>query len=370
MRKKAQNPISILLISKALLECSTLRELDNVLFQYTLPLFDARICIISLVKKEMIDVESTESIGFRNEHWLDDYRKEFFELDPLLRAPYTPFNYDVYITENIITYQDLQDTRYYTFMREHDVHSHMFVNLVSKGKMIGNVIYIRPKKMRPFQAEDMALAGLLQPYMSAALEKIILLEEHIGYNQILDSIISRSKQTGIMLLNNTLEPIHKNESADDTLALLYEENESNQKLPQSILVKCNELVSQIRRSGNKFLNTDTLENLRLSFQIKKMKEDVLVTLHPVPLSQGEIFLLVFMESKGISSQVYKLAKQCGLTQREIEVVNLMWLGMSSAEIADKLFISTHTVNNHIQAIFEKMAVRNRGSLVSKLALLT
>jgi DNA-binding CsgD family transcriptional regulator len=370
MGNKAENLTSILLIGKSLLGSATLREFHNNLFQYTLPLFDARACVFSLVKNGMIDAESTIWIGIRKEHWLDDYREDFFELDPLLRAPYVPFNHNVYTTEDVITYRNLQSSRFYDHLKECDVYSELFVNLTSQGEIIGNVIYARPKRMQPFQEKDKVLAGLLQPCLSAALEKIIVLEKSIGYSRILNSVISRSKQTGIMLLNNSLEPIHKNDSADDTLALLYAKNESRQELPQSILVKCNELLSQIRRSENKLLRPDDIGRFQLDFQITQGKEDLQVTLQPVLLAQGEIFLLLFMEPRGINSQLHKLGKYFRLTEREIEVVNLLFSGMSSAEIADKLFISAHTVNNHVQAIFEKMDVKNRGGLISKLVSLT
>lgn len=48
-----------------------------------------------------------------------------------------------------------------------------------------------------------------------------------------------------------------------------------------------------------------------------------------------------------------------LTEREIGVLKLICQGFSNKEIADKLFISTHTVKAHISSIFYKMRARNR-----------
>jgi DNA-binding NarL/FixJ family response regulator len=42
-----------------------------------------------------------------------------------------------------------------------------------------------------------------------------------------------------------------------------------------------------------------------------------------------------------------------LSSREFEIVRLIEAGLSSKEIADKLFLSVHTVNTHRSNILEK-----------------
>jgi DNA-binding NarL/FixJ family response regulator len=54
-----------------------------------------------------------------------------------------------------------------------------------------------------------------------------------------------------------------------------------------------------------------------------------------------------------------------LTQREKEIVKLITEGMSSPEIAEKLFISHRTVENHRANIMSKLKVRNTIELVRK-----
>ncbi|RZJ48668.1 MAG: response regulator transcription factor, partial [Flavobacterium sp.] len=53
------------------------------------------------------------------------------------------------------------------------------------------------------------------------------------------------------------------------------------------------------------------------------------------------------------------ADNLGLSDREIEVLELMANGLSNQEIADKLFISLNTIKTHISRIFEKMDVKRR-----------
>ena len=53
----------------------------------------------------------------------------------------------------------------------------------------------------------------------------------------------------------------------------------------------------------------------------------------------------------------------GLTKREIEVLGLVAVGLASREIADRLYISAATVNNHRQRILEKTGARNSSEAV-------
>ncbi len=55
-----------------------------------------------------------------------------------------------------------------------------------------------------------------------------------------------------------------------------------------------------------------------------------------------------------------------LTPRETEIVRLLLQGMRVANIAETLFLSRHTVRNHLRAIFTKVGVRSQTDLVAKL----
>ena len=51
----------------------------------------------------------------------------------------------------------------------------------------------------------------------------------------------------------------------------------------------------------------------------------------------------------------------GLTRREVEVLRLIAEGRATREIAEQLFISSKTADNHIQHIYTKLAVTNRAA---------
>ena len=59
----------------------------------------------------------------------------------------------------------------------------------------------------------------------------------------------------------------------------------------------------------------------------------------------------------------KAKAQYGLSDREIEVVALVAQGLANKEIGSKLFLSEHTVKDHIKNIMRKMNAASRSEIV-------
>jgi DNA-binding NarL/FixJ family response regulator len=55
----------------------------------------------------------------------------------------------------------------------------------------------------------------------------------------------------------------------------------------------------------------------------------------------------------------------GLTARQAEVLGLLARGLSNADIADDLFLSLRTVENHVAAVLLKLDVPNRDAAVAR-----
>lgn len=48
-----------------------------------------------------------------------------------------------------------------------------------------------------------------------------------------------------------------------------------------------------------------------------------------------------------------------LSRRELEVLGHLQQGLTNRQIADRLFISTNTINKHVQQVLRKLQVSNR-----------
>ena len=56
-----------------------------------------------------------------------------------------------------------------------------------------------------------------------------------------------------------------------------------------------------------------------------------------------------------------------LTRREREVAELAAQGLASKAIAERLFVSTRTVDSHLLRVYTKLGVRSRAELAGTLA---
>lgn len=54
-----------------------------------------------------------------------------------------------------------------------------------------------------------------------------------------------------------------------------------------------------------------------------------------------------------------------LSEREIELLQLIGDGLSNRDVGDKLFISLHTVKAHTRNIYAKLEAHNRTEAVTK-----
>ena len=63
------------------------------------------------------------------------------------------------------------------------------------------------------------------------------------------------------------------------------------------------------------------------------------------------------------NQVHSLAvnetSKTALSRRELEVLSHIQLGLTNRQIAQRLFVSTNTVNKHVQQVLRKLEVSNR-----------
>jgi len=83
-------------------------------------------------------------------------------------------------------------------------------------------------------------------------------------------------------------------------------------------------------------------------QAKKKQPDI-----PVPGAQKTVMI------NAVEPEDQEFLKSCPLTQRELEVLELIVAGRSNAEIAEKLYITVGTVKTHVRSILNKLCADDR-----------
>lgn len=95
------------------------------------------------------------------------------------------------------------------------------------------------------------------------------------------------------------------------------------------------------------------------------KEEIIESIYSTSMGEkylcGKIVDLLMEKSVIISSNIS--CNGVKISEREIQVLQLIAQGLPSKQIADRLFISVHTVTTHRKNIMSKLNINNRALLV-------
>ena len=83
------------------------------------------------------------------------------------------------------------------------------------------------------------------------------------------------------------------------------------------------------------------------------------------LAARDVINAVRMVAIGVEVFGSEPGPSTGLSTREEEVMALIGAGSTNAEIAERLFLSPHTVKDHTSSIYRKLGVRNRAEAVKQ-----
>ena len=101
-----------------------------------------------------------------------------------------------------------------------------------------------------------------------------------------------------------------------------------------------------------------------AYLLKDVEPDSLIqTIKDVYLSQYKFDLLSLLKVNVNYSFKDDFINKYKLSKRELEVVNLIVGGLTNVKIADKLFLSTFTIDTHRKNILQKLEVKNTAELV-------
>jgi DNA-binding CsgD family transcriptional regulator len=98
--------------------------------------------------------------------------------------------------------------------------------------------------------------------------------------------------------------------------------------------------------------------LWLTFRAARVDSDV-------PAAERDIAVTIELTSPAERRRLY--ARSHGLTARETELLERLALGADTRTLAHELYLSEHTVQDHLKSIFEKTNTRNRRTLLSRIA---
>ena len=138
----------------------------------------------------------------------------------------------------------------------------------------------------------------------------------------------------------------------DGISFLRKLKSMDVKIPTIILTTFNE----------SYLLAESIELGAMSYILKDTgREKLFATIEAAV--RGETLLQPEMMQLLVKAQSEKSAPKL-LTDKEIEVINLLAQGMKNREIADKLYISERTVKSYLTTIYSKLEVSSRTQAIA------
>lgn len=144
-----------------------------------------------------------------------------------------------------------------------------------------------------------------------------------------------------------------------------------------LLLNYNRMDDPVKKLSAKYLIIFAISAYILAFfdyeaqnrQLLNEEYPVGIFLQPITLMIfSAISLLVLYQAKKLyvqksSSIPEAFILKYKITDREVQIIEMIIGGLSNKEIASKLFLSPSTVRNHISHIFEKSQMPTRGKLI-------
>ena len=177
-----------------------------------------------------------------------------------------------------------------------------------------------------------------------------------------DLVASRPDRTGpvVLMLSPQLEVRAQTPDTDEYLRILVPPEDDRRPVPSGAYNVAAQLLAveagvdhhppaaRVHMSGGAWL---TLRAARIGDALPEDEQDIAVTIEATsPAERTSVFGRAF-----------------GLSAREAELLGHLVTGADTRRIADHMFLSEHTVQDHLKSIFAKTATRNRRTLLARAA---
>ena len=293
--------------------------------------------------------------------FLHQYIRHYHRLDPY--PPQLMISPSVVTTEQVISYADLVKSEYYNdFYMPQRIHYQLSIVLRSGNRVLGALSFFRPRYKADFSSRDKSKAQIMVPYLLEILQKNILLSQFKYRAEILESISLNLNHKGVVLLDEFFAPIFVDEKATKILSSLRPEDDaqgsSSLYIPEGIFRQCERLKASTCGNG-------ASHRYPVCLELEQADEQVSVLVRLIKRENRPLLFLIHLEPKDPEEPLKQSLGNFGLTRREREVAFLVCKGLKNNEISDRLYISAHTVENHLRSIYWKLGVCNRTSLVHR-----
>ena len=203
---------------------------------------------------------------------------------------------------------------------------------------------------------ELRMMELLQPHLIQSIKTIAMNEELKKYKALSEALAD--SPTVLALINPRFQIIFHNQAFKELLPV-----EPGQKLPV-------DLAGLIRSELLKYNPPSRTDGSKIQLTFYKLPQGIfrlnLTLLNQDEDEESRCYLLRIKPAVEPFSKMNLFMQEVGLTAREMEIASLVRDGIDDREVGDRLFISIHTVKNHLKNIHQKLNVHTRAKLVAVL----
>ncbi|MGE6630569.1 response regulator transcription factor [Bacillus sp. NPDC077027] len=218
--------------------------------------------------------------------------------------------------------------------------------LVIQGECWGIASLYRTKEKSPFSEQDIAAVSAKSQELADHIKKE-LFQKRANEESV-------HEEQGTLLLSKDSTLLYGNESGYLWLETFqaFEQIHDHTVMPRPFRALCAKLLYENKAdTASSMLRIPSGQYLSLhAFQLKSP-------------DGAEPTVMIQMRRAETSEILPYAAKTYGLTEREIDVLDCLLKGKSTKEMAETLFISTHTVHDHVKAMLKKTNLHSRRMLV-------
>ncbi|NIP99326.1 MAG: hypothetical protein GWM98_01965 [Nitrospinaceae bacterium] len=201
-------------------------------------------------------------------------------------------------------------------------------------------------------------AHILFPFLAFKIKSVMLEQELEKTRAMVQGLLK--SPAGIAVVDSSKKVVEFNAAFKDII-----EMDSDKKLPMN-------LVKILEREQSKEYDPAPEDSGKWGKEVSfftlpqgtfKLN---LIRLEDPNLDGSSLWLLRIYPAADPFTKSNRLIEKAGLTWREMEICCLIHDGLGRNEIAERLFISAHTVKTHLKKIHKKLGVNSRTQLVAYL----
>jgi DNA-binding CsgD family transcriptional regulator len=357
-------------IDHLLLECKTRPALKAIFESRILPLLNADSALYAWTDPDLLSPKLIDSINIPEEELaLVD---EFINKDPEAGALLTHSRPVIARDIEIPKYSEVTDPFQGEFLREDPFLSHGapvregydffstskigVITLALRDPNLGAGIHRRLPCDKPWSVRDVCVLEHIRTPLLMAIKTIVLTEELATQRSIVD--ILAGSPTAIAVVDSEMRVSYSNPAWTELMTdeAGQELNTELKSILQKEKSKCDPPFASNAFSGTNPICKLSDRDCRLDFS----------PLRGDDLGDKDPWLLQVKPLAGRNPGSEGPLWEAGLTKREMEACELLRQGIDPQEIAERLFISPHTVKTHLKRIHRKLGVHTRAQLVAAL----